>query len=314
LAPLAGTNGVVLVTLTASDGSFSTNTVFPLLVVPSTNVLFNDHFDYTNGPITSNSAGMWLHHSGQVPGEAMTTNGELLVSRSLTEDVNAPLIGEPYDTDSAAALYSRFKVRFTDLPAAGGNYYAHFKSATNSLFARVWASTANAAPGTFRLGIGNGGTSDPSTAQFPLDLQIGTNYTVVTCLVFSNGYSTIWIDPVSETDTSATATDALSGASGVRVSAYAFREDASEGIMLVDDLVVGTSFAAVTGRSPSASTPLRIEPIGNGNVRLSWTNPPSITFTLWSAPAVTGTFNNIPNATSPYICPLTGSRRFFILR
>ena len=44
---------------------------------------------------------------------------------------------------------------------------------------------------------------------------------------------------------------------------------------------------------------------------LSWTNAG---FSLQSAPAVTGTFTNLPGATSPYTNALTGAQQFFRLK
>lgn len=306
LTPVTGSNGVVLVSLAASDGSFSTNTIFPLMVVPSTNVIFNDHFDYANGSVTANSFGVWSNHSGPA-GQMTVTNGTLLVSRSLDEDANALLIGGPYDTNSTTILYSRFNVKFTTLPTTAGNYFAHFKEATNLGFAaRIWASTANTnTAGTFRLGIGNSGTSTATTAQFPLDLSLNTNYSVVTRLVLSNGISTLWINPTNETDPSVTAADAVTNP--ITVAAYAFREDGSEGIMQVDDLAVGTSFNSVIGGvSP---IPLYIQLAGT-NVVLTWSNS---TFSLQAAPLVTGVYTNIPAAISPFTNGVDSPKEFYRL-
>jgi len=49
----------------------------------------------------------------------------------------------------------------------------------------------------------------------------------------------------------------------------------------------------------------------NHQVVLSWTNAG---FDLQSAPAVTGTFTNIPGASSPYTNPMSGREQFFRLR
>jgi hypothetical protein len=56
--------------------------------------------------------------------------------------------------------------------------------------------------------------------------------------------------------------------------------------------------------------PLDIQPSGNAMV-LSWANA---TFGLQSAPAITGTFTNVPGATSPYTNPITGLQQFFRLK
>ena len=60
---------------------------------------------------------------------------------------------------------------------------------------------------------------------------------------------------------------------------------------------------------PPPPIPLKIQPL-TGKVVLNWTNP---VFNLQSAPEVTGTFTNIPNATSPYTNLTSGNRNFFRL-
>jgi hypothetical protein len=49
----------------------------------------------------------------------------------------------------------------------------------------------------------------------------------------------------------------------------------------------------------------------NNSLVLSWSNA---TFHLQSAPAVTGTFTNVPSATSPYTNPAAGRQRYFRLK
>lgn len=306
MTPAAGANGVALVSISATEGNFTTNSVFPLLVVPGSDVVFNDHFDYANGAVTSSSYGLWRNHSGP-PDEASVTNGELRVSRSFDEDVNALLMGQPYETNSAAVLYSRFQVRFTTLPTVNGNYFAIFKGPASTDFrARVWTSIANVAnTNQYRLGIGNANTSTAATAQFPQDLELGTNYTVITKLVVANGLSTLWINPTSENDPSITAGDAVTN--NFNITAYAFRQTGSEGIMFVDNLVIATTFAAALG-APTP-IPLNIQPVGT-DVTLTWTNA---AFSLQAAPTMIGTYTNIPGATSPYTTPISDDQRCFRL-
>jgi len=70
-----------------------------------------------------------------------------------------------------------------------------------------------------------------------------------------------------------------------------------------------TDFATIkyAGVQPS---PLSIQRANNSLV-LSWPNP---TFRLQSGPAVTGTFTNVPGATSPFTNPATGSQQWFRLK
>jgi uncharacterized repeat protein (TIGR03803 family) len=67
----------------------------------------------------------------------------------------------------------------------------------------------------------------------------------------------------------------------------------------------GTVFALSLG-----SIPLKIQMSGTNTV-LTWGNP---AFFLQAAPTVTGTYTNIPNATSPYTNIITGSQQFFRLQ
>lgn len=311
LTPLAGAGGVVLISIGASDGSFTTNTVFPLVVVPSTNVVFNDYFDYPNGPVTTGSAGLWIHESGVAGEEMLVAAGELQVSRSLSELNYAALVGAPYATTSDAVLYSRFKVRFTTLPALGGNYFAYFRDAGGTgRRARIWASTANAAAGKFRLGIGNGSASTATTAQVAQDLDTNITYTVVTRLDVASAVSSIWINPTSESNTDpaqyATAADVPTTVADI--TSYAFRQAGSEGVMSVDDLVVGKTFAAVS----AAPTPVSLNITRAGtDAILNWSDP-SGQFKLASGTNVTG-ITNVVSTTSPYTNAITELQRFFRL-
>ena len=58
--------------------------------------------------------------------------------------------------------------------------------------------------------------------------------------------------------------------------------------------------------SASAPITMSIVPVG-AQLQISWTG----TGTLQAAGAVTGTYTNIPGATSPYLLSPTGSGRFF---
>jgi len=63
------------------------------------------------------------------------------------------------------------------------------------------------------------------------------------------------------------------------------------------------------GVAPPAPEPLTIQVVGS-NVELSWTQP---AFELQASPVVTGTYTNIPSATSPYTTPISGEQRYFRL-
>jgi hypothetical protein len=260
ITPAANQSGAVPITLSAADGSGLVGSQsFVLEVLPNANVVLIDNFDYdTAGSLTTVSGGLWQNHSGtahqlQVGSGVATIDG---VHNS--EDVNALLIGGPYTTNSPAVLYSTCVINMSVLPTAG-TYFGHFKD--NTVFGflgRVWVTITNAAPGTFRVGIANG--SD-APVVIPQDLSLNSNYTIVTRLVVSNAFSTIWLNPSNASSTSLTDTTDIT-TNKVSIYSYALREaNATEGTLTVDNLKVGTSFTDVTGL-PSTTTPPPAPTIG----------------------------------------------------
>ena len=80
--------------------------------------------------------------------------------------------------------------------------------------------------------------------------------------------------------------------------------------MVVDDLKVGLSFAAVTGTNYLAPIPLACQRSGN-NLVLSWADP---AFALQAAPFASGPFTNVPSAASPYTNAVSGAAKYFRLK
>jgi hypothetical protein len=119
----------------------------------------------------------------------------------------------------------------------------------------------------------------------------------------------LWGDSTSESDPSITAND-FQGPS--TISAFAFRQNAGEGALTADDLIVGTTFANVLGGVSRPS--LRIDRVAPGQVRLAWPAFASgftvqtigdVASSNWqdvaTSPAVTGGENVVTNspATNP---------------
>ena len=141
----------------------------------------------------------------------MVSSGRVYLSEANTEDVNAPLAGQPYASSGTTnVFYASFTVKFTSLPSGGGAYFAHFKDSGSGFRARIWALTSGAAPGKFRLGISSTSGSVISATN-PMDLSLNTDYTVVTRLVNSNSVATLWINPASESDASISTSESRFG-------------------------------------------------------------------------------------------------------
>ncbi|MDB6111047.1 MAG: hypothetical protein JWR69_2797 [Pedosphaera sp.] len=223
-------------------------------------VLLQDNFSYIDGPLTNVSAGKWVQHSGNLAG-MQVVSGALQVSASLADDCNSSLTGAPYASNSpTAALYSSFTLNVSTLPTAGGAYFAHFKDAgLGSAFrGRIYVGTTGAGAGSYRLSIANN-----SGTQVPLatDLTPGTTYTVVTRYVLGTGIATLWLSPANETVAGTVATDAITLANAM--STYAFRQATGEGVILIDNLVVGSTFADVVPASAGFNPPfISVQPVG----------------------------------------------------
>jgi len=274
-------------------------------------LLLDDPFNYSNGPLVTVSSNVWVHHSGSVTGEVTVESGRVFLSEANTEDVNALLAGQPYPSSGATnVFYASFTVKFTVLPGSGGAYFAHFKDASTGFRARVWALTGGAAPGKFRLGISSTSGSIIS-ATSPTDLSLNTDYTVVTRLVNSNSISTLWINPVSESDASVSTSES---ASTLTVVSYALRENTGEGALNLDNLRVGTSFADVfpggSGLPPSITSQSQNQTVTNGasvtfSVSASGTPPLSYQWQFTPTSDVGVQVTNLPGAASSNLT-LTG--------
>jgi hypothetical protein len=241
ITPANNEVGTAAITISVSDGNRTASSRFVLMVIPNTNVLLCETFSYADGSLFTNSAFFWDNHGGIV-GQLPVNSGEIQVTFAQSEDVDAPLLGAPWTPDSAI-LYASFKVNFSALPLSGGGYFAHYNSGT--FRCRIFTTTADAAEGAFRLGIANGGNT--ANAVFPVDLQLDTDYTVVTRYNIDAATSSLWINPTSESDSSATASDS---ATAVSVSAFSFRQNAGIGTMRIDDVKVATSFESIVSVRP----------------------------------------------------------------
>ena len=207
---------------------------------PASMLLF-EPFDYTNGPLVTVSAGAWTTHSG-VSGQMDVISGRLDMRVPETEDVNTLVPGQPYAATSSAVLYASFTVNLSSLPSVAGQYFAHFKgSGTSNFRAKVFALTGGAGAGQFRLGIANS-TGSTASVTNAANLNLNTDYRVYVRYSISNGVATLWVDPDSEASPSVTGSDATSGAT---LTSFALRQDTGIGVIALDDLRIGTSFADV---------------------------------------------------------------------
>jgi len=217
-------------------------------------VIFSDSFNYPDGALVNGSAGTWVHHnpSGSATGEVQVVSGRVFLSQTNSEDVNAQLAGQPYFATNSTVLYASFTVNFRSLPTGNnGSYFAHFKDSGTGFRDRLYVATNGATAGTFRVGLANSDNSVPSVF-LATNLNLNTDYALVTRYVLSNATSTVWLNPGAESDPGITATDA---ATGITITSFALRESSGMGSLFFDNLVVGTSFADVVSNvAPTITT------------------------------------------------------------
>jgi|GEM_PF-496093 len=225
-------------------------------------IVLQDSFSYSDGVITNVSAMLWTNHSGAgdfaiVSGQAKVAGG---VSSGATGDIAAYLTNGPYAiTGPVAALYAKFTVNVSTLPSAAGTYFAHFKDTGTSNFrGRVYVNTSGAAAGFYRLSIAN---NSGLTNQIPTDLSPGTTYTIVERYIPNTGVATLWLNPTTETNGGFTAFDTPGP---INISTFAMRQSTPQGILFVDDLVIGTSFADVVPGSVNPPSIL-VQPADTNN-------------------------------------------------
>lgn len=308
VTPATDVVGFSIITITVSDGTVSASDTFVLTVFPVFGLVKFDDFARPNGPVVDGS-GLWLSHSGTFQ-EAQITNQQLRLTFAGSEDVSTELDGRPYAPSSGALLYASFKATFTALPSSGGGYFAHFKDDGASNFrARIFAQTAGAASGAFRLGLANAAAG--ASVVFPRDLALGPTYTVVTRYNTATGVSTLWIDPDSEDSPSVTATDTPSTMS---VHTYAFRQASGIGTLLVDDLKVAGNFTDASGfrlRIVRGMDVVEVRwPVGSVTFTLQYKE--DLTLTSWTdytdPPFVDGNENVV------YFSSTSGNRFFRLFR
>jgi hypothetical protein len=264
MTPAPGQVGNCVITVIATDSEgLSTTRTFNAMIVPSSSIVLSEPFNYTDGPLTTNSAALWTTRAG-TPGQMQIVFGTALVTASQSEDVVARLIGGPYETGASTVLYASFDISFSAPPTGAPDIFAHFSGTNaNDLRARVLTST-NAPPGSFRLGVANTVSSAANVADYPLDLSLDTTYQVVVCYDVAAGTSKLWVNPASGGGW----VNAIDPVLPTPINAYGLRQPGPSGRIgdsRMDNLLVGLSFEAVT---PNL-TRVRIRRAGSA-IEVSW--------------------------------------------
>ena len=227
-------------------------------------LIYQDDFAYPDGPLLSASGSPWLSHLTP-SNEINVVSGQLFLTQTEQESVRYTFS----NTYTQGSLSASFQIRVTTLPTGNGNYFAFFRATTWTYFCRLWISTNGVAEGKYRLGITT--TANQPYEMIPVDLALGETHTLVMRLTVDGGLytSTLWIDPMLETDSARRAENTEYIGVGFFLAHFAFKQvslyepPGGMGDLFVDDLRLGRSFNDVM--------PLRFTSLSNlgaGGIKL----------------------------------------------
>lgn len=294
-------SGVAVLAVSVSDGELSVQKRVAIMVLPGQDTLLFEPFAYAPGSLLTNSS-YWSTRAG-VAGQATLTGDALLVSSDQTEDVVAPLASGPIRATNGVVVYAAFRLTAISSPDNRLGLLAHFADGS-MLRGRVYVSATNALPGTYRVAVANGSAT---ATEWPVDLQPGVAYTIVTRYDIDAATTALWVNPAAETDPSALATDPQTP---TRIASYGFRQDTDlGGDFHVDDLRVATSFSAILGAS-SAMPRLRVFVEQNDFV-VAWDDP---AYELLSAERPEGPYAPVDVQGTTYRTTMSDPTQFFRLR
>jgi hypothetical protein len=241
-------------------------------------IVLQDNFSYPDGVLTNQAYltlgyPFWFVHSGNLDLQVSSGHAVIAGSSTVTGDDSAYLTNWPYGVGAAGgtnglgnqvgALYASFTINVSGLPTGAATYFAHFKDAGGgtAFRARIYAVTNGATSGSYRVAIGN---NSGTQTNINTDLSLGTTYSLVVRYVLSTGVATLWLNPTSETNSNpaitATGTDTPTTANAM--SMFAMRQSTGEGVIALDNLVVGTSFADVVPGSINPPS-IVLQPVDN---------------------------------------------------
>jgi hypothetical protein len=164
-----------------------------------------------------------------------------------------------YTTGATAKTYACFKLYVPCTPAmtvTTYSYFAHFKDAliTGTTFTgKLYTAGITGDPTHFNLAINNTVTAGPY-APWATPLSCGTWYVIAMMYDAQTGISKFWVNPLSESSTSVSATDPA--IPGRLLAAFALRQvsTAGSGDYTIDDISVGPTFDETCASMPTPTS------------------------------------------------------------
>lgn len=262
LHPITGRSGISTVQLVVSDGLLSATNSFVATVFPSLGLLLTDHFDRTDGPISS-GASSWSFHAPDAPDTSHMAlkSGWVALSDVFAEDAHASFSTGTISANSGAILYVGAKVRLQRLPTSAGNFFLHLRDENTGFRGRLHVLASGSPAGHCRFAV-SAGAETPSI--HPRSMAPNEDHFVVLRYGVSTGTARLWVDPSSESDESVSANEP---ATALALGNLSLRQADGIGELQIDDIAVATQFKDVV---PSTEAPrIRHEVLGS-MLRLEW--------------------------------------------
>lgn len=213
--------------------------VMSLAGAASAALITSDSFSYADGLTTNVSGGFWSRFSGTAD-NSFVAGGALEINQARADDVWTSLGG----TYSSGSIYISFDLNVSTAPTAAGTY-ALLLAANSSTFRDRLYLTGGVAGVSYNLGIGN--TS--AGATWGSALNLGQTYSIFMRSDLDTDTTYLWVDPVNESSTYVSVTQA----STANALYFGARQAAGEGVMTVDNLMIGTTFADVIPEPTTAA-------------------------------------------------------------
>ena len=259
--------------------------------------LLTEPFDYTphaTSGLSAQSTGAWniintgdsiLINSGNLsyPGFAASTGNSVTYGGAGTDYYRG------FASQASGTVYYSFLLNISSLgtiTTTGGYALGLIDGTTSNFAARLWIRLSGAS--NYNVGI-NPGSVVANTAWAPNTLSPGTTYLIIAAYQFvaggNNDIAKIWVNPASpggiETSPDATGTNngATDHASIQRVFLRQDNTTNTPGVMLVDELRVGTTWSSVTPASAGAPTVSvgagsnASEPATDGSFTINFSSP-----------------------------------------
>jgi hypothetical protein len=226
-------------------------------------VLVSDTFTYSDGALAGNTpevGAAWAGYSGSTFDIQVASHAANVNEATGVQDDKVTFDGGFTDA-TGTVLYSSEDVTVASPTTLASVYFSFFLQGTGSFASRLWVTTPLTAGDGFRFALSNNSSVTATGVVYSPDLNFGQTYTVATSYDFANKNGTLWINPADTSSVGQTATDA---GFADAVTAYAFRQSASTGnvVISVDNLKVGSSFSDVVAPEPASLSLLGMGAIG----------------------------------------------------